>query len=220
MYNVHRVCRPNPLVAIIAAQKAQTIHCCIIEMRTNLGTKYFCSGKSALCFHRCWGIDCTSFRMRPGTPRFQISCRILTAFCFCIFSVQYWHPKFKPIKPGFLPTHQRGFMGLKTGGLPRFSGTIPGLYSLASSTNYEPVIILPAGRVLGFTKGIGRLSWFFGTGSMGTFFDPCYTVIRKFGYLEKWYFLWNYKLWTFCRGIWSWQHVIIWAQQGWTLLAW
>jgi len=29
----------------------------------------------------------------------------------------------KPVKPGFLPAHKPGFTGLKTGGLPGFSGT-------------------------------------------------------------------------------------------------
>jgi len=40
MYNVHRECRPDPLAAIMAAQKAQSIQRRVTEMGTNLGTKY------------------------------------------------------------------------------------------------------------------------------------------------------------------------------------
>ena len=37
---------------------------------------------------------------------------------------EYWlTPEIKPVKPGFLPAHKPGFMGLKMGGLPGFSGT-------------------------------------------------------------------------------------------------
>ena len=32
-------------------------------------------------------------------------------------------PEIKPVKPGFLLAHKSGFTGLKTGGLPGFSGT-------------------------------------------------------------------------------------------------
>ena len=38
MYSVHRKCKPNPLVAIIATQRAQSIQYRVTEMRTNLGT--------------------------------------------------------------------------------------------------------------------------------------------------------------------------------------
>jgi len=37
MCNVHRECMPNPLVAIIAAQKVQNIQCRVTEMKMNLG---------------------------------------------------------------------------------------------------------------------------------------------------------------------------------------
>jgi len=50
-------------------------------------------------------------------------CHILLLSVSACFSVQYWHPKFKPVKSGFLPAHKPGFTGLKTSRLPGFSGT-------------------------------------------------------------------------------------------------
>jgi len=38
--------RPNPLVVIIAAQKAQSIQCHVTEMQMSIDTKYPYSGKS------------------------------------------------------------------------------------------------------------------------------------------------------------------------------
>jgi len=45
----------------------------------------------------------------------------LLSVSFCaLFCAVYWHPKFKPVKPRFLPAHKAGFTGLKTGGYPGF----------------------------------------------------------------------------------------------------
>jgi len=46
-------CRPN-LLAIIAAQKAQSIQHSVTGAQTNLCTKCPCSGKSMLRFYWCW----------------------------------------------------------------------------------------------------------------------------------------------------------------------
>ena len=42
-------------------------------------------------------------------------------------------PEIKPVKPGFLPAQKPGFTGLKTGGLPGFSGTRLPLHSLSAT---------------------------------------------------------------------------------------
>jgi len=57
------------------------------------------------------------------TYSFKIFSRILMLSVSACFSVLYWHPKFKLVKPGFLPAHKPGFTGLKMGRLPGFSGT-------------------------------------------------------------------------------------------------
>ena len=67
--------------------------------------------------------------MRPHTLLFQIFLPYFNSFSvYECCSLQYWHPKFKPIKPGFLPAHKPGFMGLKIGGFTRvfgYPGCIP-----------------------------------------------------------------------------------------------
>jgi len=68
--------RPNPLVVIIAAQKAQSIQCHVTEMQTNIDTKYPYSGKSEQRVYWCRG-DWMQIRVH------EIFCRILTSFCFC-----------------------------------------------------------------------------------------------------------------------------------------
>jgi len=50
-------------------------------------------------------------------------------------------PENQPVKPDFLPAQKPGFTGLKTGGLPGFSGTRVAFPS-AGATSQLPVILL------------------------------------------------------------------------------
>jgi len=126
-YMFNRGGRPN-LLAIIAAQKAQSIQRSVTEARTNLCTQYPCSGKSTLHFYRCWGdwlqIRVHELYMRPHTLLFQIFLPYFNSFLFmsavlCSTDTQNLNPS----NPGFCPHTNPCLWVWKSAGLPGFSGT-------------------------------------------------------------------------------------------------
>jgi len=143
-YMFSRGCRPN-LLAIIAVQKAQSIHRSITEARTNLCTQCPCNRKSMLRFYRCrrdWlnksiqaeecGHALENCHLAFLAASVDLSFILLCQRRFNNFLFTRVNPLvFKPINLGFCPHTNPGLRAWKSADLPGFSGArVPGLHSL------------------------------------------------------------------------------------------
>jgi len=113
MYNVHRECRPNPLVAIIAestkstagpviqSSQSRVCECDVSNLVTISVSNRFSVKKLSLDYL----LYCCTLIVSDFIGR------IVTDFCFCTLFCAVLTPE---IKPGFLSAHKPGFAGLKT----------------------------------------------------------------------------------------------------------
>ena len=136
MYNVNRECRHNPLVAINSCVEStkyplprhwdpnESWYKVSLQRKKRAPLLTMSGGgltanksiraKECGHVHRCTPKLPSRFVWQQAFKLLSVSAR---------FSVQCWHPKFKPVKPGLLPAPKPEFTGLKTGGLDGFSGT-------------------------------------------------------------------------------------------------